>query len=246
MALEFGADDHISVTDDGTYDLTLPITLEFWIKSDGIVDDGAGFYRFAFALYSDPEATKRLEWSPLNWHPPFDTYYIYQGRQAGAEYAIWSYGNDRTNHPLWDQEWHHMAFVMYATEANCLLYIDGISEGAPDDNTALGIADPDETTTVRIGSSAALGNYLGAGNARYLDEVRLWNDARTAKEIRTNMYRRVVGGEGLVGCFRLDEPTGTTAYDLLKGPNGTLNNFPASPWRPSGAISYMGGARPAI
>lgn len=238
MALEFGADDHITITDDGTYDLNNPITVEFLIKSDGIVDDGAGYIRVALAL-NDGATTTSLLFLPLAWNVGLDAYLIAIIDHFGAANAAWTFTNDRTNHPLWDGEWHHLAFVTNDTPANCLLYIDSVSEGAPDVTVGT-LPDPTSTDTVFIGSTAGPANFLGAGNTRHLDEVRIWNDARTAKEIRTNRHRRIWAGEGLVGCFRLDEPSGTTAYDLLKGPNGTLTNFPASPWEPSGAIVYPG------
>jgi hypothetical protein len=75
--------------------------------------------------------------------------------------------------------------------------------------------------------------YIGSGTLRSyftgsIDEVRIWNVARTAAQIAQDMRFRLVGNEaGLVGYYRFDEGTGTTARDATSGAhNGTLTNGP--------------------
>jgi len=66
-----------------------------------------------------------------------------------------------------------------------------------------------------------------------IDEVRLWNIARTTQQIRDALNERATGGEsGLVGLWRLD----ANGNDAAGGHNGTLGgsgagflNFPAGP-----------------
>jgi hypothetical protein len=72
---------------------------------------------------------------------------------------------------------------------------------------------------------------MGGGNSNVdgsvqLDEVRCWDEARTQAEIRENMYRPLRGDEAnLRAYYRLDELTGTTAYDLTPNQaHGTLIN----------------------
>jgi hypothetical protein len=66
------------------------------------------------------------------------------------------------------------------------------------------------------------GSYIG-GNGRdpfnkfngQLDEVRIWNVARSQTEIQASMKRRLTGTEtGLMGYYRLDEGTGQIINDL--------------------------------
>jgi hypothetical protein len=59
-------------------------------------------------------------------------------------------------------------------------------------------------------------------------EVRFWNRARTAEEIRQNMTRQLRGTEeSLVGYFRFDDGAGTTARNYVShGGKGTLRNGP--------------------
>jgi Concanavalin A-like lectin/glucanases superfamily len=67
-----------------------------------------------------------------------------------------------------------------------------------------------------------------------IDEVRLWNVARTGDDIKRTMSERLTGNEGwLVGYWRFDEGAGTVAHDSsTKGNDGALEFGPI--WVPSG------------
>jgi hypothetical protein len=75
-----------------------------------------------------------------------------------------------------------------------------------------------------------------------LDELRIWNRARTPQEIRDGMHRQLRGDEpGLVGYWRLDEGSGTQARPTGVGTIGTLGAGAGVPqWIPSGAILCAG------
>jgi hypothetical protein len=73
-----------------------------------------------------------------------------------------------------------------------------------------------------------------------LDELRVWNVARTAAEIASTMHFRLRGDEpGLVGYWRFDDGTGATAADASPSHNdGALGNgYPehVPTWVPSDA-----------
>lgn len=88
---------------------------------------------------------------------------------------------------------------------------------------------------------------IGAAGSNYLqgkmDEVRIWNDVRTATEIRDNMCKSLVGNEdGLVAYYRFDQENTagqTTLYDITpNGNNGDLINMnPSTDWVPSTAFN---------
>jgi hypothetical protein len=71
--------------------------------------------------------------------------------------------------------------------------------------------------------------YLGRSEASFdglLDEVRVWNVARTQAQIRADMNRTLAGNEpGLVGYWRLDEGSGQAILDASPHHNdGRLGN----------------------
>ena len=59
-----------------------------------------------------------------------------------------------------------------------------------------------------------IGGYDPAYFNGQIDEFRIWNVARTAAEITASMHQTLTGTEaGLVGYWKFDETTGTTAID---------------------------------
>lgn len=60
----------------------------------------------------------------------------------------------------------------------------------------------------------------------YVDEIRLWNIARTGDQIRSNMYKELSGSEsGLINYWKLNETDGSTAIDSKGSVNLTLYNI---------------------
>ncbi|GLF95112.1 LamG domain-containing protein [Streptomyces yaizuensis] len=81
----------------------------------------------------------------------------------------------------------------------------------------------ESTADLRIGSAAGTGFFAGD-----IDEVRIWNRPRAQAEIAGEMAYRLIGNEpGLLAYYRLDEGSGTTAYDLTDtAAHGTLAGGP--------------------
>ncbi|WP_338768824.1 BspA family leucine-rich repeat surface protein [Bernardetia sp. ABR2-2B] len=122
-----------------------------------------------------------------------------------------------------DNQWHHIAAVKTTTQL--LLYFDGVLVGS----TA-------STTSINNNVYYYLG-HLGSGNRRLsgaLDEVRIWNVARSCSEINANINNELVGNEtGLLAYYNFNQgvaggnnTTVTTLNDLTSNNNdGTLTNF---------------------
>jgi hypothetical protein len=93
--------------------------------------------------------------------------------------------------------------------------------------------------TIETGNTPLFIGYDGGNSYAniHLDEIRIWNTARNATSIRDNMCRKLVGDEtGLVGYWRRDEGSGTTANDETSNNNdGTLTNMNDLDWVWSGA-----------
>ena len=83
------------------------------------------------------------------------------------------------------------------------------------------------------------GEYLDG----YIDEVRVWNTARSQSEIESTMHTELNGDEcGLVAYWNFNEGSGSIAYDRSNnGNDGVLNNMdPTSAW------FYQRGSSPTV
>ena len=74
--------------------------------------------------------------------------------------------------------------------------------------------------------------------AGWIDEIRLWNVARTMDQINDNMYKELSGSEsGLTNYWKFNETSGTTASDSKGSAHMTLHNFSEDYWVNSGAFA---------
>jgi len=111
--------------------------------------------------------------------------------------------------------WVHLAFVCDTTTR---LYVNGVLQDSNPNTINLPLG--------RIGyDSSGVPDYLRGT----LDEVRVWNVARTQAQIQANMNHTLsVPQANLVGYWKFEEGTGTTASDSSgQGKTGTLQNSPA-------------------
>ena len=137
-----------------------------------------------------------------------------------------------------DGEWHHIAGVF--DNGIVSIYIDGV-------------LDVTTTTGATFGSGNTRYGFLGTGSeapsyngARYpnrhfrgdLDEVKIWNVARTQTEIRQNMTNHIAGNEAnLELYYKFDETSGNKINDYCTRniQNATMFNFGAGARIISGA-----------
>jgi hypothetical protein len=120
-------------------------------------------------------------------------------------------------------DWHH--FAVTVTPTNYSIYADGALVGLGGPGLLEGDAVLyDQNHQLGIG----WGPYVSDRFYGQIDEVRIWNTARSAAEIQSSMYRSLTGTEpGLMGYWRFDEGSGTTVADASgHGFEGTLTNGP--------------------
>ncbi len=148
-------------------------------------------------------------------------------------------GTNLINHEVstdvvFDGTWHHVAWV--DNNGTTSLYIDGV------DNPIMDYT-PAGSFSLEASTIAALDRTNGFGITNYfqgqVDELRIWNVARTQQQIRDNMCKKLTGNEtGLVAYYRFDASSGTsTLTDLTSNNNtGTLVNMnTATAWKTSAA-----------
>lgn len=76
--------------------------------------------------------------------------------------------------------------------------------------------------TAMTSTGTAQGYFQGI-----IDEVRIWNYARTTQEIRDSINKQVITATGLVGRWAMDDVSGTTLTGTgTSGINGTRTNTP--------------------
>jgi hypothetical protein len=120
-------------------------------------------------------------------------------------------------------QWYHVAAVV--DDGTVRLYINGNQQatraysGTPSNGDA----------TLTVGESAGFPGRVWNG---VLDEIRIWNLARTANEIADNQTTEFTGNEaGLVLYAPLEEGTGLTTANLSNSScGGTFNDLTENAW----------------
>ncbi len=107
-------------------------------------------------------------------------------------------------------QWNHISMSYDGSSFN--FYLNGIL-----DNSLSVVTTPFQNTEpVKIGKEISA--YLPFSGE--IDEVRIWNIARTSEEIQENYAQELTGSEtGLVGYWQFNEGTGTTVTDLSANNN---------------------------
>lgn len=119
--------------------------------------------------------------------------------------------------------WQHVAVTWDGTVAH--IYVNGVEQ-----------ASGGSVSLVSSTANGLIGAFRGTGKTPYsdffqgtMDEVRIWNVARTQEELRDAMHIQLIGTEsGLQAYYRFSEGSGTTTADLAGNDNnGTLVSGPA-------------------
>jgi hypothetical protein len=140
--------------------------------------------------------------------------------------------------------WQHVAVTVedIGSQLRIYFYVNGVQDGPYYSNQA-SISNGGASGGLYIGRQGATGdgNYF----AGKMDELRIWNTARTAMEIRENMMRTLDGNEsGLAAYYKFDQTGGITLFEgTANASNGTLTNMDSSTdWVDSEAFTtWLGG-----
>lgn len=122
--------------------------------------------------------------------------------------------------------WYHVAGVF--DNGNMSIYINGSLVGTATSN-------PITSSTVGLNIGESTG-YPGRVFQGYIDEVRVWNVARTQAQLIANDTVNLPNNEpGLVAYYKFNQTSGTTTPNEITATTnslGTLVNFAANPWGP--------------
>ena len=200
-------------------------TLELWFRRTGVgagTSTGTGGIASAIPLITKGRAEVE---TPANLNMD---YFLGIDASTGTLVADFEDNANGTNHPVTgttavtSNVWHHAAAVYNTATDTWQLYLDG----ALDRTLALGGDFTPESTSIQhaaVGSAltsngTAAGFFQGA-----VDEVRIWNVARTGAQIQASRDQELSSGTGLIGRYGLNEGAGATAGSSVAGaPSASL------------------------
>ena len=203
-ALQFdGKDDYVDAGNNSSLDVHANnFSIELWAKFD---DSGTVRYllqkgSYATSLYQ----IRRLATNNLR---------IVVEDYSDANY---DYYDTATTFPA-SSNWYHIVAVWTRSTGIWKVYINGVEDGQVT-VSAGGTPSVNGTVSLRIGTENTVANPFNG----LIDEVRIYNRALSAEEIRYHYNRG-----GPVAHWTFDEGDGQTAYDESNNSNdGTLTNGP--------------------
>jgi hypothetical protein len=149
-----------------------------------------------------------------------------------------NWGSTGITMPL--NQWVHIALVK--SGGGAILYLNGVQKATLASGYSVGSGGSNFEMGTQYGG---LGEYFNGK----IDEVRVWNVARTQADIKTNMFNKNLSNSasGLVAYYRTNEGSGTSTVNACTnttGIDGTLTNGPtwsASPIQFAGnGLSFDG------
>lgn len=230
-ALKFdGSNDYVSVPHVSSlnFGTSTNFTIEAWIRLDGAVGDYAGI-----------AAKGEVDINTGEW---YGYQLVIVGQKIAGEIKspngfLGTFNGLIGTSSLLDNKWHHVAMSVNRSTGNAKLYVDGKIETDVTNADAIG-GDLNNNVPLLIGSERDKNRYVNG----LIDEVRIWNVARTEAEINANMHKEIGTHTNLKAYFKMSDGSGTSLTDNSGNSNtGTLNNGPA--WKLSGAFA---GSRQAL
>jgi glucose/arabinose dehydrogenase len=167
---------------------TQVFTVETWVKVQAVAAGGA-------EIFSNGNNTGLRVNSDASL-----VFFAHNGGEVWSEYIV-------PDVNLKDNVWHHLAVTKDASSVK--IYIDTVLRGTYNTTQAV---------SYTLGNTFVLGQH-GQGDPFFnltgqLDEVRIWNTARTAAQIQANWKQELLAQTGLTGYWQFNEASGTAAADL--------------------------------
>ncbi|MCB0643862.1 MAG: LamG domain-containing protein, partial [Phaeodactylibacter sp.] len=194
----------------GDIDITAAITMEAWVR---------------FAIPTDNQ--KIMGKVDANGGAFFDDGYLLGVNNSRINPEIWTPTNQQFTEGFIPPVsiWHHIA-VTYAVGGDYKAYLDG---NLVYEQAAGGTNIVNDNTDFIIGIAPwDLSSFMSFGS---MDEIRLWEVARTEEEIRYGMFRNLSGVEnGLVLYMNFDNDDGSPTIPDLSAANHdcSKNNMDAT------------------
>jgi hypothetical protein len=204
-------------------------TIECWFKRTGAgktTTTGTGGVTDALPLVTKGRGEAENSNVDMNWFLGIST----NSNVLAADFEEGAVGSTPgLNHPvlgstpLANGVWYHAA-ATYDGDS-WALYLNGNLEAT------LAVSQPPRWDSIQHAALASALRSTGAAEGFFqglLDEVRIWNYARSASQIADNYHSQVTNQAGLIARWALNEGTGSLVRNAVcGGVNGTLLNGPA-------------------
>jgi len=204
---------------------------------DALFFNGVNQYVQVDPLYDTPPGALTVE----AWLYPADLDYnefIYHGDngefQMGFNNSNLWFGVKLSNHNWYSASapspqlntWQHVCGV-WVSGGSLKLYVNGNLIQSIPTPPALQLFDPGSGYLPSFGALNRQSNFFQGK----LDEIRIWNVARTTQQIRENMHLILADGEpGLIGYWQFNDGSGNFTEDHGSNHDGTLKNMTNSNW----------------
>ena len=217
QALEFdGVDDMVTIPQSSSLDIgTNQVTLEAWVKLEELPSEISGIASILNSIEN--------------------SYILFENGNTGELEFLVADADGTSETPsipstmLMVDTWHHIVGVYDGNTTTASIYLDGQLIDSHTNASLSGLVKPGQVATLggEIGSTT---KFFGGS----IDEVRIWNTARTESEIQSNRYCELTGTEsGLVAYYPFNQHIadgvnlGLTSLDDITSNNneGTLTDF---------------------
>ena len=188
--------------------ITQQATVSVWIKPTDFPN------RYAPIIFKGDERTSNLS---------HRSYILYLRENGKIQIA--SSPNGRGQRSFYTQsdtiqldKWYHLAGVIDAKRDVMRLFINGVEVGTTDFKGQKSFYE--SRKPLRIGWTHEEERPTQSPFVGFIDEVRIWNVARTGTEIRSDMNTQLTGDEpGLVAYWKFDEQTEGIVHDASPNKN---------------------------
>ncbi len=209
-------------------------TVEAWVKRTGAgvgTSTGTGGLASAIPLIAKGRAEAETAAADINYFLGIDAT---TGNLVADFEEGQSGSNPSLNHPITgtkavtaDGNWHHVAATYDGSTWH--LYLDGSDAGS------LSVGKPANAATnalTSIGSALTTAGTAAGFFAGSIDEVRIWDSARTLVQIQASKDSEITSPQaGLLGVWNLNDGSGTSLADH-SGNNKTGAAVGAPTWGP--------------
>ncbi|WP_310594203.1 LamG-like jellyroll fold domain-containing protein [Flavobacterium sp.] len=204
FGLDFdGSNDIITIPNSATYDYTTSsaFTIEAWVK----INTSASSINTIVGKKAPGGGTSGYAFYINSWGSS-DRKVVFEAT-GGTFISTTSIPNNT---------WTHVA-VSVASGGAATIYINGVASGTGT------VTIPSNSNSINVGAFGNNGYFYFNGS---MDEVRIWNVAKSAAELNNNKNLDVTGSPNLALYYKFNEGMAALVNDKsTNGNNGTLSNF---------------------